>query len=279
MTSQTAGYSVSPFYLDAAAGRLFAVSFEPAGERRGQLLFCPPFAEELNKSRRMMNLAARHLAAAGHAVLIVDLYGTGDSSGGFEDARWETWISDLEYGVRWLARNRETKVDLCGIRLGANMALAVSERMPGRIDNLLLWQPLLSGKTHMTQFLRLKLAAQLTAPGPKTSTAELRAAADSGEVIEVAGYSLHPDLIVAIDEQDLRGLMAPKGASISWFEVVADEGRGLGISSSKLGDGWRAAGVDLQQAVVQGEQFWTSPEITLAPELIERTVSRVATAP
>jgi exosortase A-associated hydrolase 2 len=272
MKPSTASYSIRPFYLDGVAGRLFAISYEPEGERLGQLLFCPPFAEEMNKSRRMMTLTAQRLAAAGYAVVIVDLYGTGDSAGNFEDARWEIWVSDLENVVRWLATNSGLKISLCGIRLGANMVIAVCDNLPDLVNKVLLWQPLISGKTHMTQFLRLKLAAQLTASGPKTSTAELRALSEKGEMIEVAGYSLHPQLLAAIDAQELRCITPPTGMKVGWFEVVANDGRGVGVASRKLGANWSGSGVNLLQSAVKGEYFWTSQEITLAPELIEQTV-------
>ena len=268
---------LEPCFLDSPAGRIFVVLHRAVKSDR-IALFVPPFAEEMNKSRRMMTLAARQMAASGYAVLVVDLHGTGDSAGDFGDARWDTWTRDIESGVRWLATDPGSTVSLCGIRLGANLALAVSERLPTSIDKLLLWQPLLSGKTHVTQFLRLKIAAQLTAAGPKTSTAELRAAAANGETIEIAGYSLHPELLREMDELDLRTLAPPSGIDVSWFEVALGEGRGLGVASRKLGDAWRDAGVNLQQSVVAGEQFWTSPEITLAPELIEQTVNTLAAA-
>jgi alpha/beta superfamily hydrolase len=75
----------TPFFLDGPAGNLFCLHFPrstPGGARRCALVL-PPFAEELNKSRRMGALAARALQRAGHDVLLIDLYGTGDSAGDF----------------------------------------------------------------------------------------------------------------------------------------------------------------------------------------------------
>ena len=54
---------------------------EPA---RGAVLHLHAFAEEMNKSRRMVALQARALAEAGFAVLQIDLHGCGDSGGDFE---------------------------------------------------------------------------------------------------------------------------------------------------------------------------------------------------
>ncbi len=49
----------------------------------------------MNKSRRMAALQARAFAAMGFGVLQIDLFGCGDSSGDFSDARWDIWKQDL----------------------------------------------------------------------------------------------------------------------------------------------------------------------------------------
>ena len=64
------------FFLPAAGGEqrlcLFhAPSSEFRGAPRSKILYLHPFAEEMNKSRRMAALACRALAEAGHAVLRV----------------------------------------------------------------------------------------------------------------------------------------------------------------------------------------------------------------
>ncbi len=56
--------------------------FHPAQGRASgaPLLYLHPFAEEMNKSRRMAALQSRALAEHGYAVLQIDLLGCGDSS-------------------------------------------------------------------------------------------------------------------------------------------------------------------------------------------------------
>jgi hypothetical protein len=46
----------------------------------------PPFAEEMNKSRRMIAEVGRRLEGSGVGMLLVDLFGTGDSEGEFAQA-------------------------------------------------------------------------------------------------------------------------------------------------------------------------------------------------
>ena len=75
---------------DREAPRRFAVLHWPAEPRvpLGLVVHAPAFAEEMNKSRRMVALQARALAEDGLAVLLVDPLGCGDSPGDFGDATW-----------------------------------------------------------------------------------------------------------------------------------------------------------------------------------------------
>ncbi|MFN3884534.1 MAG: hypothetical protein ACK4Q4_07240 [Rhodocyclaceae bacterium] len=41
------------FFLPVADGNRFCLHHPPAGAARGALIYLPPFAEEMNKSRRM----------------------------------------------------------------------------------------------------------------------------------------------------------------------------------------------------------------------------------
>src|SRR5712692_8651981 len=124
-----AGHQASPqpHSLDGAEGRLFAVYYPPEAEadRGADLIYLPPFAEEMNRSRRMAALQARELAAIGVGVVILDLYGTGDSEGDFRDARWSLWQSDVKATADWLERRGRSARGLLGLRLGALLAVSV----------------------------------------------------------------------------------------------------------------------------------------------------------
>ena len=88
MTAVPTAPPAEAFFLDMEPGQRFCLFHPPAGTCRGAALYVPPFGEEMNKSRRMAALQARALAAAGFGVLQLDLYGCGDSSGEFAEARW-----------------------------------------------------------------------------------------------------------------------------------------------------------------------------------------------
>ena len=59
--------ALRPFLLQGARGALFAAYVPPAPGTtpRGDVLYCPPFAEEMNRCRAMVSLQARALSEAG----------------------------------------------------------------------------------------------------------------------------------------------------------------------------------------------------------------------
>ena len=69
------------FFLPAENGYRFCL-YTPAlgGTEKAALIYIHPFAEELNKTRRMVALQVKALSEAGFTVLQIDLSGCGDSS-------------------------------------------------------------------------------------------------------------------------------------------------------------------------------------------------------
>lgn len=271
MTPDRAEVDTEPFFLGSGADRRFCLFHRPAGTCRGAVLYVPPFAEELNRTRRMAALGARRLAALGYGVLQIDLYGTGDSAGDFGDARWDAWQQDLDTGAAWLRARADVPLTLWGLRLGALLALdcaAGAREVPHR---LLLWQPMTSGAAVMNQFLRLRIAADMVQEGAANGgTKALRAALEQGRSVEIAGYELAPQLAAAIDPLD-ASVLAPRGCRIDWFEVTPAAGRPLPPASSRVTAIWQAQRIDFGVHLVHGEQFWTTPEIAECPALLDAT--------
>jgi exosortase A-associated hydrolase 2 len=119
------------------------------------VVYVHPFAEELNKSRRMAALQARAMAAAGYAVLQIDLLGCGDSSGDLVDATWEAWLATCNSPAAGCSSEDCGAAVVVGSahRLPAGQRGGQSHAGP---VNLLFWQPVVSGKQFLQQFLRLR---------------------------------------------------------------------------------------------------------------------------
>lgn len=266
---------IQPFFLSSAAGRIFCVYFPPQGREAGRsVLFFPPFAEELNKSRRMIALQARSLARRGVGVLIPDLYGTGDSEGDFGDARWHIWRQDLAAAGTWLQARSDGEVVYWGQRLGTLLAMAAIAGDGPPPAKTVLWQPIAKGASYLTQFLRLRLAADMMRGGETLTSDDVRRELQSGMTVEIAGYNLHPELAAAIDSLDLAASPSPH-APVAWMEVVAAPDRPIAQVSRRIIEQWRGAGAMVETVAVAGDAFWSTPEITQVPALIEATVQQV----
>lgn len=255
-----------PLFIEAGDHRLFALYHEANGEARGSVLLLPPFAEEMNMSRRMTYLTGRALSARGFSCIALDLAGTGESSGDFADARWEIWQGNVRAAEAYLTEKTGHKPFLLGLRAGALLAASMAENR-----SLILWQPVGNGETMLNQFLRIRLAAGLTGGGEKETTKDLRALWQAGECVEVAGYEIHPGLAATIGTLRLAEMAPAAGAKAIWIEA-GDAERGPTPGSQRIIDGWKETGVNVDVRVCSGEPFWTIQETATAPALIDHTL-------
>ena len=125
-----AAIQIQPFFLESPRGPLFCLFLFPSEKPPVEgVLYLPPFAEEMHKSRRMAALQARALARAGYAVLQLDLSGCGDSAGDFGDATWDAWRDDIRLAYGWLAGQVPGAITLWGLRLGACLAVELAAEL------------------------------------------------------------------------------------------------------------------------------------------------------
>lgn len=263
-----------PFFMDTGAGRLFALHHSPAPgtDALGHLLMVPPFNEEMNRCRSMMTLQAQALAALGVGTLVIDLFGTGDSEGDYVDCRWDLWLANVESALAWLDRQPGGCLGMLGIRLGAILAAQVHARRSDPGLNLVLWQPVVDGKVHLNQFMRVKIAAQMDrADLPKLTTATMRQQWQAGQSVEIAGYEIHPDLAAAIEGASLAPLRLAAGTHLLWLEQAVGDSAELGAASRKLLQLWPGDEVNLKAALFEGPPFWQVHERALAPNAIDHT--------
>ncbi|MCC7135220.1 MAG: hydrolase 2, exosortase A system-associated [Nitrosomonas sp.] len=263
-----------PFFLDAFPGKRFCLYHPPAKVfyRGDAILYLHPFAEEMNKSRRMAALQSRAFAAAGLGVLQIDLYGCGDSEGDFSDAAWEIWKQDIACARQWLIQQGFISIHIWGLRLGALLALDYAKEAAQDFVQFILWQPILNGHSFLTQFLRLRLGNELIATDSSVTSnvKQLREQLWAGNSLEIAGYTLSPTLAITIDNLKINQL-AVANQPIHWFEIVAQAGREQPPASQAMIQSWQQAGVITQVTVLPGSPFWSTQEISECPELIIAT--------
>lgn len=266
------------FYLDAGparAGQRFCLYHAPlCTPTAGAVIHVHPFADEMNKSRRMAALQARALAQAGFAVLQIDLFGCGDSSGDFADATWEEWLADIRQAIAWLRERTDAPLWLWGMRVGALLASEAAASL-SEPCNFLFWQPATSGKLILQQFLRLKAAAALGDGQSKAVLDEARTRLSAGHAVEIAGYALNPRLAEGLQRAALRPPM--RAATAIWLEVSSRDQPALLPASLAATRQWSEAGHDVRAGAVAGPMFWQTVEVESAPELLAASVAALAT--
>jgi len=259
----------------ASVGYRFTLRYPPCVSRaaQGTVILAPAFAEEMNRCRRMVSLGARRLSAIGWRVWTRDLLGCGDSSGDFADASWKAWVDDLDALID--EAPADEPVWLWGVRGGALLLADLLARRPDA--NLLLWQPVLSGRAALTQFLRLKATAVALAGKERIDVKTLRAALLSGRPEEVAGYTISPSLAAGL-EASLLTLPGDFKGRVLWLEVSATEPCSLAPAGEGLRSEWVARGLSLDAMAVPGEQFWQTQETAECAALLDATERAIVRA-
>jgi len=277
MKTDSGSVHAEPFFLQTGLGQRFCLFHQPHPGRKcqGAILYAHPFGDEMNKTRRMAATQARAFASIGWGVLQMDLFGCGDSSGEFHDARWDIWKQDLAYARLWLENRLTVPVSLWGLRLGALLALDFAQDEASAADRIILWQPVISGETFLSQFLRLRMAGELfstVSEEKSTGTAMLRKQLQRGETLEIAGYELAPELAKAVDGLKAAELAVGKSA-VHWFETIPETGRSMTPAGAKVAEKWKQKGVDLHIHLIPCQPFWATQEISECAELISATTS------
>ncbi len=272
------------FFLPAPQGQRFALFHTPAPgtPARGRVLYLPPFAEELNTTRRVVAQQARALAGAGYAVLQVDLHGCGDSEGEFAEATWATWLEDARAARAWLREHAPPHGAewLWGLRSGALLAgELVAAGSSDTAAHLLLWQPVASGQQMLRQFLRLHAASQWLAdgggeaPAPSTSRSAAQTLAADGSV-DIAGYRLGTGLADGLDAARLHAPSGmPQPSRLVWLEASPPPEPRPSPAAETQAAAWRAAGWQVHLQAVQAPAFWQTVGTSDAPALIDATLA------
>ncbi len=260
---------IEPQFIDngkpALSRRFVVIRRAQINPCQGLVIHAPAFAEEMNKSRRMVAQQSAQLAAAGFTVVQIDLLGCGDSDGEFGDATWQTWIDDLLLACR-IGREHEPSAPLWlwGLRAGCLLATEAAQAL-AEPCKLLLWQPSLSGAAVLQQFLRLRAAADMLGQGGKGVVDQLKARLGAGESVEVAGYVVGAALAQAL--QQARLTPSALVSQVEWLELADQADAPWSPAAATAIARWRGEVPRLQTLKVVGPQFWQTVEIEDAPAL------------
>jgi len=211
-----------PFFLPSQQGDCFCLLSTPnAGTPiQGSVLIIPPFAEELNQSRRAVSLLSRDLTEQGYAVLMLDLFGTGDSAGDFEAATWSGWVHDTITAMTYLTDRFPVKLSLMGIRMGALLALEAIATCHLKPQQMVTWHPVWEGQQQLREFLRLLVAKNLASGQPQPSVSTLKQTLLQQGQLDVSGYTLSATLMHQMDQASAQHHTLSPGFPIQWIEAT-----------------------------------------------------------
>lgn len=251
-------------FVDGSNGRLFVIGFTPPENvgRRATLLLLPPFAEEMNRSRRMLATTGRALAARGIRLMLADLSGTGDSEGQFQDASWESWIADTAC-LRSLAHGGEP-LWLGGLRTGALLAADSIKRDPSGVAGAFMIQPVKDGARFLNQFLRLRIAVSM-GRGVRESTGSIMEKLKSGETVTIAGYRLSPRLALELSALRMDSMPPPGDLPVDWIEIGSDATDGKSASAS-MAEGWETPASRFHY--IYDQAFWALHDPVAPPAIV-----------
>ncbi len=268
-------FQYSPFFLAGTQGSLYVSAYYPLNPHdlsKKAIVHIPAFAEEMNKSRRMVALQAREFVKNGYAVFIIDLFGTGDSSGEFSEATWSQWQSDLNSLCEWLLDREYQSLIFWGLRTGSLLAMDFISENTLNVKQLICWQPVFSGETFVLQFLRLRTAAaMMNKNSPQEKVSDLKNQLLDGRSIEIAGYMLNPELACPMLKLNLKSLNIQDVEFISILEVVNNLDKKATALAIENYDFLKSQVKKLSEAKVLGSPFWSTQEITEVPGLLNET--------
>lgn len=255
---------ISAEFIETPHSSLFSVLKRPSGSTPKRIyIVLQAFAEEANKSRRMWSLISETVCDRGSAVLLFDYSSTGDSQGEFAEATLQNWTDDLCAVINVCqSRFPDVPLECIALRTGAIVYLEALKKLSTSIPGILI-APVTNGKQFISQFLRLRLAANMVSGEKKESMASLNQLLEQEGVIEVAGYALNKQLVSEISS--FTATDACPSAEIRILDIVSDEGDGMSPAIQKIADSW----TNLDVSLVCGVKFWATQEIAVNLSLVE----------
>ena len=120
---------------------------------QARYLLCRPLGQEAVRTAAVFRVLSDRLSRSGSAALRFDLHGTGDSPGEEADQTFEGWVNDTLAAHGELSASDGTSVNWFGMGLGGTLALRACLRAKSPPAHLVLWEPVLDGRTYAQALL------------------------------------------------------------------------------------------------------------------------------
>jgi len=200
--------------------------------------------------------AARKFAASGFPVFRFDFSGCGDSEGDLQFSSVEEWQQDLSFAIEVF--RQETGIARCvlwGLRLGAGLALMQAQSKSIDIAGLILWQPVLDFSTHIKQFLRRTISAQISQGKDRSRTLNPATALQTDDGLTyVVGYPVSQGLYDSFEK--IGAQPADVALSVPIFALSISAREQPAFYLKNYGQSLQKAGVEFDLQHITAEPFW-----------------------
>jgi exosortase A-associated hydrolase 2 len=261
------------FFFQGAVGRLFAVLYRSRIHNRC-LIVVPPFAEEMNRCRRQISETARLIAESHCSVLVPDFFGTGDSEGEFADARWDIWVQDLICAGKWAASTGFDANGVLSVRLGSAIVADAMRHNEFADIPTAFWQPIVQGQVFLRQFLRLKVAAEMSRQHAIT-VEDVQSQLDREGSVNVGGYEISAELAGSIQDVTPLTYKDLRFAEVAVLELLRGGKRSGQTEGSQLIEALGNKSADVSYAELSGLPYWSLGDGAVSRSLAEETLKWV----
>lgn len=257
-------------FIQSDRGHVFCLKAQPYYPESGvhNVIFIPPFAEEMNASRRFFALMRRALCARGYTVIQPDLYGTGDSEGLFVDATLDTWLGDLHNVRQHFCSDEGERLSVIALRGGCLLAqeflfLQRPSMNCNRIDEIVYLQPETTGFNLINTLLRMQVTKNRLAGNKVETSALLWQSFEQKRNLCLAGYDVGYELALQMRDMRLTPEIELPARDHKWINLSLESGVASGS--------WR-------EHTVASSGFWQShdiePESCTVDSIVELINSR-----
>jgi len=230
----------------------------PAGRNATTgVVLCSPFGyDALCVHRGWRDFAVALTAFCGMPTLRFDYPGTGDSDGNEEDPqRFRTWIDSVKAAAQYLrATTGVTRLVLCGLRLGATLAVLAAEELDG-VDSLVLMMPVIAGKRYIRE-LGMQHQSWLKSP----LGCESAEPCDYERAVGVFGFQLYADTLEQLAAVDLVRRARACAPRVLLHDICDS------VSMSRLVERYRDHGATADVEIFpEYDKFLVEPRLSVPP--------------
>ena len=187
---------------------------------------------------------------------------------------WTVWCDNISSVLSNIVEAGQGLVNFLAIRFGALLLFDRQSNLVSRASKIVLWSPCTNGSAFLRQFLRIRIASQMSENNSNNETiAELMERFAAGESVEVAGYEISAELARSMGAATFNVDKLEKRPPVYWFEMVSDPSSPLPVASNATIEQMQRDNGTVSVSSMCGEKFWSSVEITTVPRLIDATTA------